>query len=377
MDDILANGDNLEHITLLQQKLDKNENIAVFVGAGASKVLGIKTWAKVLEEMNKEFGVMSEKDLENRLKMGNYPNLASEIYKEIDDGEYNKFLSRQFKPKASYHYSLHTKILTVFDIILTTNYDTSFENAFKDLDNYLKKCECTSQKKIMKQKLPHFDASQLHLDPTIVYLHGNDDDGIYIFKDEDYKDNYPNNYEVAPISDLENFLRDIFQNFSLVFIGFSFEDKDFIEFFKKIFREFDYNKKKFEDRHNMPYSKEFPTNFGIFTKKSLKSTVSKKEFLEKYGDIPLLNNLFTNPTEDELQFKSNIEKSLDGLISNADTKNKILELITECKDKENKKSDFNDINLKIISIDDYIQIETVLSCLINDVLKVKKSPEPT
>lgn len=128
--------ENEENIKLLKEIIQgERKKVAVFVGAGVSDPLGIKTWKKLLLEMANEFNC--EIDIEECISKKGYPGTASEIYNHISNHEdYLRFLHIQFEPTKCNFTSLHLKIIDFFHTIFTTNFDSAFEKAFYDRERY-------------------------------------------------------------------------------------------------------------------------------------------------------------------------------------------------------------------------------------------------
>lgn len=373
MERIMSYHQNKKNILMLKEKMAKRENVAVFVGAGASKFLGIKTWKEIIQEMNEELGPIP--DYKESIRNRGYPRTATAIYEvRNDENLYKSFLKNQFIPKSGSHYSLHSKLLTTFKIILTTNFDTSFEKAFDDLNNYLERSGHDPNKKNV-QKLPEFDANIDQDDFTIIYLHGNNDDEIYIFKQEEYEFYYPSKYGGTHISRLETFLTEIIEKFTLVFIGFSFTDEAFLYFFKKILKDFEYRKMKHRSLHGKEYNCKLPSNFGIFRKDNLKTTVSKKWIVERFKDDDSWESFFVNPDEEELKFKPEIKETLESLNLTNEIEELVDDLFEACINNESKMTDFKDLNLNLICIDEHIETEYILDYLLEDILTLKEDTE--
>lgn len=364
---------NNENILILKEIMAKGENVAVFVGAGASKFLGIKTWKEIIKDMNDVLGPIP--DYKESIRNRGYPKTASAIYNVKEDEDlYKSFLKDQFKPKSGSHYSLHTKLLTTFSTILTTNFDTSFEKAFDDLNNFLGINGYEPKIKII-QKLPYFDLNIDQKNTTLIYLHGNNADEIYIFKQNEYEFYYPSKYGKSHLSDLEDFLKKIIEKFTLVFIGFSFTDEAFLYFFKKVLKDFEYRKMKHRRLHGKKYTCELPLNFGIFRKDSLKTTVSKKWIAEKFNNEDSWKSFFVNPDEEELKFKPEIKETMESLELDSEIEEIVDDLFETCINNKSKMDDFTDLNLNLICIDEHIQTEEILDYLIEDILKLEEDTE--
>ena len=287
--------ENEENIKLLKEIIQgERKKVAVFVGAGVSDPLGIKTWKKLLLEMANEFNC--EIDIEECISKKGYPGTASEIYNHIGNHEdYLRFLHIQFEPTKCNFTSLHLKIIDFFHTIFTTNFDSAFEKAFYD-----------KKRDFNTQKFPNFDPFTLFERPTIVYLHGNNDENKYIFRKEEYEVYYPSvsgnnngSYE------LENFLKDVLSKISLVFIGFSFNDTYFKKFLKKALKEELLKEKKIHKRifqvnhprksvnHFVIMSNDEPANIDEIKKIGLRVILYEKE---KYVEIEYVIDKLTPTT---------------------------------------------------------------------------------
>lgn len=269
---------------------ENRSNLAVLVGAGLSVELDIRNWTDLLKCMRTSFnsGIFgSDQDLEDSIEKIGHPKTASKIYNENHNHEdYLSFMKLYTKPRRAYHYSIHIKILSIFDFVLTTNYDSTFEEALKDLDYYLAKCNCSSVKWEI-QKLPDFSPTDCPIDsnskPHLVYLHGNNKGNDYVFREEEYRDNYPNFFDnTSKPSKLECFLKQNIENFNFLFIGFSFEDMVFLEFFRRTILELQ-SKQSRESAEGLKIT-EIPDNFVFFPKK-YSDDVQKKERIQVLKEL--------------------------------------------------------------------------------------------
>ena len=222
-------NDNDKSIELLKEKI--SGNVAVFVGSGTSNPLGIKTWTELLIELAERFGI-DKNEVINWIKDKGHPKTASEIYKKIDDPEkYLDFLSEQFEPTVCNFTSAHEQIIDNFEFIFTTNFDTAFENVINKRGSRGQTIDFSVQ------KFPNFNPFNLSNEINIVYLHGNNNERRYIFREEEYKKYYPSISGESGSYQLENFLKDIFTKMNLIFIGFSFDDRYLTPFLRKMIKE--------------------------------------------------------------------------------------------------------------------------------------------
>lgn len=250
--------ENEKNIQLLKNIIQSGNKVAIFAGAGASVPLGIKTWKDLLSELAKRFSVNI--NIEECIINKGYPGTASEIYKRINNhDDYLNFLSEQFEPQTCEYTSLHIKIIKNFQAIFTTNYDNAFERAFIDIEK-------VKGEDFKRQNFPNFDPFTLFDKPTIVYLHGNNDERIYIFRKEEYDIYYPSiSGNNGGSHELEDFLRGIFKKINLIFIGFSFDDSYFIGFLTKVLKEMEIESKIHEDIFERKHPREHVTHFAIIS----------------------------------------------------------------------------------------------------------------
>lgn len=265
-----------ENLQALRDILKTNsDNVVVFIGAGASKPLGIRPWKDLIKQFAEKVGVDLE-EINTYLSTNKYPEAASEIYKHLSDHDmYLEFMSEKFEAKDCRYTSLHETLIENFSVILTTNYDNAFE----------KFCQ-KHNKPIATQKLPHFSAITLFQNKTIVYLHGNNKDGIYIFLKNEYDYFYPSISKQDGSDDLERFLYEVISTAHLIFIGFSFNDKYFFDFFKKVINEIISNKEKKEKGYEEVLKKKLKTRdiqHFVITSEAKNETLKELGYLEDLG----------------------------------------------------------------------------------------------
>ena len=205
-----------------------------FLGAGISTPTGIDSWKKLLMNMATNLcKTIKSDDVQNMIEQYGYPKTASLIKKDIkDEAEYKNFLIKQFEPTNILTTSAIIKIIIKFYSIVTTNYDTTIEEAIKTI-NYIYKDKNIEKLDYEFQDLPDLSSIKLLRKKNIVYLHGYKKNETFLLTEEEYKLFYPSNYSSDGIESLENFLKEIIENMTLVFIGFSFNDKDFCDLFKR------------------------------------------------------------------------------------------------------------------------------------------------
>lgn len=229
-----------------------------FLGAGISTPTGIDSWKKLLMNMATNLcKTIKSDDVQNMIEQYGYPKAASLIKKDIkDEAEYKNFLIKQFEPTNILTTSAIIKIIIKFYSIVTTNYDTTIEEAIKTI-NYIYKDKNIEKLDYEFQDLPDLSSIKLLRKKNIVYLHGYKKNETFLLTEEDYKLFYPSNYSTEGIESLQNFLKEIIESMTLVFIGFSFNDKDFCDFFKRTKDKIESQKNLINMTYNNPKQNEF------------------------------------------------------------------------------------------------------------------------
>lgn len=186
-----------------------------FIGAGASKPAGIPVWGDMLQELIRAKNLnLSVGDYE-----GEYPELGSAIYAEYEalscQQEFYDRIAAMCEPTVTRFSGLHAAVINVIRVHITTNFDCILENAY-DLQDGGATPSC--------QYFPYFDPSQL-TDDTIVYLHANRHEKLFVFRKEEFESYYPSVSRTNGSRQIESLLRHVFENFHMLFMGCSFQDR--------------------------------------------------------------------------------------------------------------------------------------------------------
>jgi len=347
---------------------DKKDRIVFFAGAGASIPLGLISWKELLIEMDEKF--KTKINIDDYINEFGYPATASAIYDKINNREeYLNFLCKKFDIKytKSRFNSTTKSIVNNFNTILTTNFDSSFERAFMD-NNYV--LEKIIHKKInfKTQYLPKFDIGEIFTnDATIIYLHGSKDSKKFILRKEEYQAFYCTNYDKDP-SELEDFLKEIFKNFSVIFFGFSFDDLDFNKYYEKILtKEFDQRRAIFVNMFSEPYPIELPTHFVFIPEEELKYTLSEVEinnYIKKDNNIDW-ERIFEKINNNEYRFSKFFLNIIEQNSIERELKEKLILKYEMLKDNYSKYQYFKKINMKIIpfSKEKISEVENIFNSL--------------
>lgn len=186
-----------------------------FIGAGASKLAGIPLWGNMLQELIHAKSL----DLSVGDHEGEYPGLASAIYAEYEalscQEEFYDRIAEMCEPTETRFSGLHAMVIKTIPVHITTNFDCLLENAYDSQDGGATP-SC--------QHFPHFDPTEL-TDDTIVYLHANRHEKRFVFRKEEFESYYPSVSRTNGSRQIESLLRYVFENFHMLFLGCSFQDR--------------------------------------------------------------------------------------------------------------------------------------------------------
>ena len=216
---------NLEELL----KLFSEDSFISFIGAGLSKPLGIGNWEELLNRLKKIVKDKFSIDIKFNKESKNWPQLmASYIYNIFNrynsDSLFYDELIKGLQPQNCSWTSIHFKLIQIFKIFLTTNFDATIEKAFLDIE----------KRSPNKQCVPDFDPLELKKE-SIVYLHGNKTKRIFIFKKEEYDQFYPSVSKIQNGSTvLEDFLKILYRKKCFIFFGFSFKDYYLKKYFENL-----------------------------------------------------------------------------------------------------------------------------------------------
>jgi len=241
---------NKANYELLISEFNRSE-FASFLGAGVSKPLGISDWDNLIEDLCNEAKNMgfNETKPEDR---NTYPEFAERIFSFLDEkgkkSLYFDTINRRMTPPIN-STSLTLVYLTLsLDTHLTTNFDRSVEYAYRFLADF---SELLSATKKYEKPVTYFlkDFNMSSSGPSVYYLHGSIDEGIYILKKSDYDIFYPSvsRKTDGAIKTLEECLKHHFVHKNIIFIGFSFEDPYVKSFFFDLAKEVENERRATDD----------------------------------------------------------------------------------------------------------------------------------
>lgn len=187
-------------------KAKESGKLVIFAGAGVSIDSNVPGWSKLIDELKGDL----DKDDNDFLSIGQL------YYNARGKKEYIDKIQDILKHGKTNFNPIHEKIIELQPLhILTTNYDTHFENALND-KNY--------RYSIVKKDadLPYSKGASL-----FIKMHGDFDEKNLVLKKEDYGEGYSSNFPL-----IEGFVKGIFASKLVLFIGFSFSDPNLIEILK-------------------------------------------------------------------------------------------------------------------------------------------------
>lgn len=121
-----------EDVTSFVEDLSQKDFI-VFAGAGVPEITKIPTWKELLKALAQKIEITGIKIEEVDPYL--YPEVAQMLFAMFDKKnrtqEYYNIIEEEVRPKAASHSILQQKIALASGRIVTTNYDDTFERAFK------------------------------------------------------------------------------------------------------------------------------------------------------------------------------------------------------------------------------------------------------
>ncbi|QNQ82757.1 SIR2 family protein [Lactobacillus sp. PV012] len=195
------------------QEAQKNNQLVLFIGAGASIDSGMPSWRNALDKIKKRLGYEEKEERsipDNPLKIPQY------YFNQRGKNEYKRLMSEIFKygetlPTTSLHQRL-MKFNT--STIITTNYDHLIEQAAEENGEAMQVISSDT------------DLAYKNLGKELIKMHGDFEHDNFVLKDDDYL-NYSSNFKL-----IENYIKSIIGTKVVLFIGYSFNDPDIKQVFK-------------------------------------------------------------------------------------------------------------------------------------------------
>jgi len=217
----------------------------VFAGAGIPNGDGRPiSWEELLQVFKEAEPDLDMPDVEEVLE-SEYPDYAQKAFDALRgqgrESRYFEILREKLRATNARCSIQQFDIIDTARHVVTTNFDDSFKNA---MNRVLERGNHTSATQI----LPDFIQRYLELDYSVSYLHGNTNENFIVFKKDDYETYYPSQSQDNRVGsdNLEQFLRHLYEERTMVFIGVSFNDEYLLNAFKGF-----YDRVKQNDEINM------------------------------------------------------------------------------------------------------------------------------
>lgn len=189
------------------REAQKNNQLVLFVGAGASIDSGMPSWGQAIEEIKKHLQIENETDL---LKIPQY------YFNQRGKNEYVTLMRDIFKYNSSLSPNIIHKQILRFNssTIITTNYDCLIEQAAEDNGEVMQVISSDKD-------LPYRKAGK-----ELIKMHGDFEHDNFVLKEEDYLQ-YSTNFKL-----ISNYVKSIIGSKVVLFIGYSFNDPDIRQIFE-------------------------------------------------------------------------------------------------------------------------------------------------
>ncbi|WP_430402508.1 SIR2 family protein [Fluviicola sp.] len=339
-------------------------DIIPFVGAGSSFPLNLPSWKNLVKDYFVAVECKLDFDELRRDFNENWPEIAEEIYKNTGSNidAYKKFMNARFHPDSCRFTDIHLTIIENYKLIITTNYDTAFEDA---LNKKLKDPGYT-QKTLDDYKYTtlvypdNLTPIKFH-NRCLAYLHGRRDSDSYVFREAEYKLAYGSGNIIA------TFMKVVIKEYPIIFLGFSFDDLVFRRTLETIIKEEERSDKEIREVHGEREGrKSIPGLYVMLQEDHINEYLSEVEFEHFFEGINIEKLPFTldKISENEWKFshQSNIDEIITGLNTLMDT-----ELRKEFHDwmiKNNLTKQRNDyfrnLNIEIIKYPKHAQVSALL-----------------
>lgn len=209
----------------LREQLARKEEIAIFIGAGVSKIIGIPLWEELAYEAidylyKKNLINFSEAD---RIKAENIsPKQKLSIFHDIlQKNEAKSFYEEYFNPQKKFLDKNPYDLLVKLEIPkFSSNLDHEFWNAFQ---RFIVQDDIKKEKPL--QIVSGFNKNMRINSNAIYQIHGSYQqmENYSIITMRDYLDYYFQNNE------LSGFLRKVFNEYVVIFIGYGLEEFEILQ----------------------------------------------------------------------------------------------------------------------------------------------------
>ncbi|MCW3104271.1 MAG: hypothetical protein JWO09_2711 [Bacteroidetes bacterium] len=313
-----------DHLPEIRNKHITSKAIVPLVGAGTSMLLKIPGWDELVKMYHTAVNSHLNFEEECRISDNDMPKVTDRIFNETGRNfqAYWEFLRAKVRPRESGFHELPGLLVKHFDQIITTNFDSVFDAALDFLEPEVRHRDII---------YPNINAIDFN-NKVIVYIHGKAINDNVVFRYEEYE----NAYGIVAI---KNLLTEVIKRKSLLFIGFSFQDKVFRENLLQIITRIrsDYERTlkvhghadpetNVQDMYVILHKKDVITEIKVDTVTKMGITERLMEFYDVEGENLILKNsvvpqqmyLSLNDTigsESTLKFQEYVEKTSSNKIN--------------------------------------------------------------
>jgi NAD-dependent SIR2 family protein deacetylase len=337
----------------LRKLVKQKYGVAAFIGAGCSAALKIPLWNDLLVGLNQEFNFYPDDNaVLDAIKIDGYPKVASNIKTKADDAAYKELVKKFTKPVACHFTSLHIELVALSKTILTTNYDESFEETLKALGRFHPALDW----EFTTSSLGNFSIKGVGLERNVYHIHGSTSTGDVVLTEESYYSQYD-----KPLSGVQVLVTQIFSNYTTIFVGFSFSDKDFVNFLEKAIETIRVEKKDAgapPPQHYCILSDNLEKDY--FTGKDLKGDDDAIDDWKTKGIIFQDNTRFAGKTV--FTFSADALDIIDAAGFDPAVETHLVSLVRRVVDNQEKLFFLNKLNIEVIYFEgnEYLQIEYIL-----------------
>ena len=191
------------------RKAMKDNQLVLFVGAGASVSAGMPTWSRAVKTIAGHLGIDSENAPPDNLRIPQY------YYNARGKKEYTQLMREIFCHGARLQKQpVHDRIIEFNTrTIITTNYDHLIEMAAEDNSEVIQVVSKDSD-------LPYRKSGK-----ELIKMHGDFENDNFVLKEDDYLE-YSVNFRL-----IENYVKSIIGTKVILFLGYSFNDPDVKQIF--------------------------------------------------------------------------------------------------------------------------------------------------
>jgi len=255
----------------------------VFAGAGIPNGDGKVIWRELLGTFKQADPNLMIEDI-NEVDESKYPDYAQRVYDAIGAERYHQILKQKLEATDARCSLQQLDIIETARHVVTTNFDDSFEEGMKRV--------MEGNQDIYIQSLTELQSRILNNNNSISYLHGRINEEFIIFKTDDYITFYPSQSKHNRGNDkLEIFLRHLYEERTIVFIGVSFNDEYLLNALNIFYNNVKQNdqvclesKKSYKPTlYNIQHYAFMPKDMGIVAKEELQkqNTVIREQQAEE------------------------------------------------------------------------------------------------